>query len=105
MNARLPLIAAIVAELAVAAGAAHAQVADAAPTKVVRYDDLNIRSEQGRKALDRRMQVAAREVCSGADNMPTDLSTMMAQAQCIRHALIGARADLGARMTTQIASR
>ena len=104
MNARLPLIAAIVAELALAAGA-HAQVADETRSTIVRYDDLNIRSAQGRHVLDRRMQVAAREVCGGVDNGPVDLSTAMAQAQCIRHALLGARGDLDARMTTRIASR
>ena len=42
---------------------AHAESVDGAPSRVVRYDDLNIATPAGAEALYRRIKDAARDVC------------------------------------------
>jgi UrcA family protein len=55
------LVGCVLATTANAAGAVTPT--DGAPSVVVRYDDLNLSSEQGALALYRRLSAAARRVC------------------------------------------
>lgn len=53
-------------------GAAPAPARDSAPvpqSEVVRYADLNLATEAGRSALDRRISLAVREVCGSASDV------------------------------------
>ncbi len=45
---------------------AHASSQETIQSKIVRYGDLNLASEEGRVALDRRIRRAAKQVCSVA---------------------------------------
>jgi UrcA family protein len=56
-----------------------------APAITVKFDDLNIASPAGAKALYRRIQAAAVEVCPQADN--ADLHMVAIRGACIDHAI------------------
>lgn len=67
------------------AHAAHANGIDGPVSKTVAYGDLNLDSVSGAKALYRRIQTAAREVCSPLDNK--DLAFRAAWQSCYDHAI------------------
>jgi UrcA family protein len=56
-----------------------------APTITVKFDDLNIATRAGAKALYRRIQAAAVEVCPEWDN--SDLHMVAIQRACVDHAI------------------
>jgi len=64
---------------------AHADSIDGAPTKTVAYGDLNLDSPSGAKALYRRIQTAARAVCSPLEGK--DLAFLAAWQSCYDHAI------------------
>ena len=67
---------------------AHAQDRDNAPTKIVRYADLNLNTQQGIDTLYQRLQSASRSVCSQFKSR--DLSMRKHWQDCYRQALSGA---------------
>ncbi len=75
---------------------AHPALADA-PTADVRYGDLDLSTREGRATLDRRIDAAARNLCSvGASR---DLRQAMASQRCYRVALDSTRTQLAAAIT------
>jgi UrcA family protein len=72
--------------LATSAHAAGAETpANEAPSVAVRYDDLDLASEQGALALYRRLEAAARRVCPLEDTR--DLGGFMRSRACQSEAL------------------
>jgi UrcA family protein len=71
---------ALFAASAVTTTALAASPADSSPTVRVRYDDLNLSSEQGNQVLYRRIVKAAEEVCPGTH--ARDLDTRAAAERC-----------------------
>lgn len=63
-----------------------------APTRAVRFDDLNLASAQGRAALDRRVQAAIADVCG--DPGAQDLQLVTMQKACQRKARAAADAQV-----------
>jgi UrcA family protein len=67
----------------------HTEIVPAAtPTVVVRYEDLNLASEDGVRALYQRIVVAARLICEKPDNR--DLPGMSSTRDCRRDAVMRA---------------
>jgi UrcA family protein len=60
----------------------------------VAHDDLNLRSEAGRAALDRRIERAARSVCGTALNVELDIAANI--ADCRADVLASARRQVDA---------
>lgn len=99
---RSPLVATLSASVALAglsfAGAASA-AASAAPATVdvarvvVQYGDLDLDTERGAAALQRRLVAAAREVCGSPD--PRDLSRSRQARECMDAAMARAIDDVG----------
>ena len=58
--------------------------ADTVRTVTVGYSDLNVHSASGRATLDRRVQNAARSVCTSADTGP---AARIEEGRCVRNAL------------------
>lgn len=77
---------AAIAVLSTSATQAQGQV----PARHVRTADLNLASDQGVKALDRRISAAARAVCDSPDN--AELSARIARRACIASARLSAQA-------------
>ena len=50
----------------------------------VRYGDLNLHSQEGRRELDRRVNAAVREICQ--DFGTRDLAEFMAVRRCVKEA-------------------
>lgn len=63
-----------------------------APTRVVRFDDLNLASAQGRAVFDRRVQAAIVDVCG--DPGSQDLQLSIIQKTCQRKARAAADAQM-----------
>jgi UrcA family protein len=61
---------------------------------IVRTADLDLSSDKGRRQLDQRLVVAAREVCGTASDV--DLAGQNAARQCRVNVLADARAKSGA---------
>ena len=61
-------------------------------TVTVSVADLDLRHAAGRAVLDRRVAIAAREVCVSAD---TGLAARAVQARCVRAAIAGAKPVVG----------
>ena len=108
MTAHLTLIpAAIVACTAFVTAApaqAQAQPDDGARSMVIRYDDLNLRSDAGRTAVRRRIAAAAHEVC----DMPgksADLSIQSLELACIRETIARAQVSFDRQSNLRVASR
>jgi UrcA family protein len=78
------------AALALLPSAAPAATASAAPAVHVSYADLNLHSDAGIRALDRRLAQAARAVCADGS---TDLSRQLAARRCIADTLAAATAE------------
>jgi UrcA family protein len=71
---------------------------DEAPTRLVRYGDLDLTSVDGVVTLYRRIRGAARDVCS-----PLAASDLLAEAfarSCEEHAIAGAVADVNTPLLT-----
>jgi UrcA family protein len=83
------------AVLALVAGAAAAQEPVEIRSAVVSYADLDLRSEGGRKALDRRVKQAVDRVCPKRPHI-TQLQMNKAYVACKDHAWDGARQQLAA---------
>jgi UrcA family protein len=64
--------------------AAHA-AADAAPTIVVRYGELNLESDSGSQALLRRLSAAAHRVCGHGNTR--ELRLIVIEQNCFREAV------------------
>lgn len=99
---RFPLVATLSASLALAglsfAGAASAAGARAPATVdvarvVVPYGDLDLETERGAAALQRRLVAAARQVCGSPD--PRDLSRHQKARDCMDAAMARAVDDVG----------
>ncbi len=73
-------------------GATAPANAEPVRTATVHYADLDLANSAGRATLDRRLLSAARSVCTSSDSGP---DAAIAEAQCIHHALVAARAKLG----------
>lgn len=85
---------ALVTSLAIKAAPAFAEPAgDDTATSVVRTADLDLSSERGRRALDRRLVVAAHAVCD--DPSAVDLKAANAEWQCRDQVLAAARSRAG----------
>jgi UrcA family protein len=79
--------------IALAAMTMIASVPAAAEEPVVRYNDLNLASPSGQKALDRRIDAAARSYC-GIDDQQTGSRIKRNGAQCFREARAAAREQM-----------
>lgn len=62
------------------------------PTAQVRYDDLNLGTASGRRALDSRIRDAANRLCEDPD--VRDLGRMMLGDACFRRAVESARLQI-----------
>jgi len=71
-----------------------------APTKAVRFDDLDISKAAGAKALYRRIQAAAKEVCPLY--MSSDLHLVAVQRACIEQAIDNAVRSVNAVALTEL---
>jgi UrcA family protein len=80
------------AAFAVTTTAIAASPTDPAPTVRVRYDDLNLSSEQGAHALYRRIVKAAQEVCPDASSR--ELNVRAAGERCEAAAVAKAVSDV-----------
>jgi UrcA family protein len=80
--------AATVCALTAPARAAESDV----PTKTVKFQDLDISKPAGAKALYRRIQAAAREVCTTDTLM--DVHQLGSEQTCIQHAIDKAVKDV-----------
>jgi UrcA family protein len=70
---------------------APAAAAPVARTTTVAYDDLNLASASGRKALDSRINRAAHNVCFNGGN---DVASLVAADRCIEAAKADAKARI-----------
>jgi UrcA family protein len=75
-----------------AAGGAQAAEPPQILTKIVRYGDLNLDSEQGAKVLYGRLRSAARQVCAPLDNV--DLGIQRQWNDCFSKAVGNAVAQV-----------
>jgi UrcA family protein len=66
--------------------------ASQSPTVRVRYDDLNLSTDQGAAELYKRISRAAREVCP--DRFSRDLAIVAASAKCEANAIAQAVRDV-----------
>ena len=86
MIALLMIPALLVAESALAAAPV-----DEAPSKTVRYHDLNLNSPEGVANLYERIHAAALDVCKSAEGpWRQDLESWTAWDWCVNHAVAGA---------------
>ena len=67
----------------------------AAEDFTVKYNDLNLKSEQGRKALERRIDKAAREYCGVGELQTGSRIVASSTRQCYEEARNAAREQLG----------
>ncbi|MEO0872674.1 MAG: UrcA family protein, partial [Pseudomonadota bacterium] len=68
--------------LGLAAAAPATAQAQGEPVIAVPYADLNLNSEEGRAALDRRLTQAARKVCGGKPDL-RQLTAMAKYRECL----------------------
>jgi UrcA family protein len=85
-----------------AVGSVHAAGADA-PTRTVRYSDLNLSTEQGAIVLYQRIVAAATRVCA-ADNM-IDLDAMATARVCREEVIAKAVRDVNSPMLVSLYAR
>jgi UrcA family protein len=71
----------------------HSPAASDVPRVAVRYGDLNMDSVDGQRALQRRIERAARKVCP--DSGAQDLRARVAAQQCQRQAIAEAMRVVG----------
>jgi UrcA family protein len=82
---------------------ALAEAAPAQNVSVVRTADLDLSTNAGRNALDRRLVIAAGEVCDTASD--SDLARKNHARQCRKDVLAEARAKTGAIVAGRAAER
>ena len=82
---------ALCAGLCLVAATAPAAAAEVRTT-TVHYADLDVHSAQGRAVLDRRVEGAARSVCTSADS---GLAARIEEGRCVRHAIATAKPVVG----------
>ena len=81
MTSKLSIAAIAAAGFSLALSApASAQQADQTRVAAVRYSDLDLASDQGQHALQRRIELAAREVC-GVDELATGTRIVSSSAR------------------------
>jgi UrcA family protein len=80
--------------------AAHANGIDGPVSKTVAYGDLNLDSVSGAKVLYRRIQTAAREVCSPLDSK--GLAFRAAWQSCYDHAIDAAVDSVNSSAVAQV---
>ena len=91
---KLVLFAALVTAAAGNAFAGSASPYSTEPLSVrVRYDDLDLSTQQGSKALYERISVAARKVCAPPDDI-RQLKAMSLSLQCMANAIDKAVSDV-----------
>jgi UrcA family protein len=66
--------------------------AETVRTTTVSYADLNVHTAQGRATLDRRIEAAARSVCTSAAAGP---AAQIEESRCVKHAVAAARPVAG----------
>jgi len=87
MNTHRRLTATIAATLGLALVAAPAFAAPANTAKVsVKYDDLDLTTAKGQKQLDRRIDAAARQICSQGEISTGSRLPSSAMNACMRSA-------------------
>ena len=75
-----------------ASGLNRAQAAESdLPTKRVSYGDLNLRAPEGRATLERRIKVAARQVCGVESERPMIVAR---RKSCVRQSAANALAEV-----------
>lgn len=85
---------ALVTSLAIKAAPAFAETTSGdTATSIVRTSDLDLSSELGQRTLDRRLVVAAHQVCD--DPSAVDLKAANAESQCRDQVLSAARVRAG----------
>jgi UrcA family protein len=96
-----------IAAAAVAFGAAPAPARDSAPVpaqiRIVRYADLDLATQAGRSALDRRLAFAVREVCGSASD--ADLHGKNVVRRCLAQTARAASARRDAALASTAAAR
>ena len=82
---------ALVTFAAVQPASATNRSSDEVMTRIVKFGDLNINSEEGAKSLLRRIRTASRYVCTGGDGQWSgSLNSSRAYRTCVRQAQDGA---------------
>jgi len=96
MNQALKIIigSALVTAAVIKAVPAFAETSPAQNVSIVRTADLDLSGDKGRRQLDQRLVVAAREVCGNPSD--ADLAGKNAARQCRANVLADARAKSGA---------
>jgi UrcA family protein len=97
---RIACIVLAAAPIAMVAGGAQAQQADAPAHMTVSYADLNLNSDAGIAVLYRRLRHAARQVCGDWDT--TSLSRGLEAMACINKAMSQAVAQVNSPMLTSL---
>jgi UrcA family protein len=77
-----------------------AEASDFAPKQAVTYKDLNLHSNAGVKALYKRIEGAADQVCGNVDSR--DLRAVSAKKACVDHAISSAVAAVNSPMLTMV---
>jgi UrcA family protein len=94
LNSTASLLAAVLFGLMGAASGGRALATEQQPlTKIVRYGDLNLDSDQGAQALYARLRGAANQVCSPLKSI--EMSRQHAWQQCFDNAIGTAVAEVG----------
>ena len=104
LHPRLITILAAAVTVTLMAPSAHASATDDTRTITVRYEDLNIATDAGAKALYRRISAAARAVCSTAASVSPRLDSFERQ-QCIERSMRDAVAAVGSPVLTAWVAR
>jgi len=95
-NAKNVLVVLAAMSAAVLVGVGHAAEV---PARTVTYQDLNLNSEAGAKALYQRIQAAARQVCGNVEIR--DLPGVRAHEACVDKAVSDAVASVNSQRLTQ----
>jgi UrcA family protein len=95
----------IIAAIVVSA-ASPVVAAETSPTvqTAISYSDLNLASDAGRKALDQRIRIAARQVC-GKPSLQDGLRARLDANRCQAEAISATRAKIAMAAQSQVALR
>jgi UrcA family protein len=91
---RLAVLAAVAALASPALLPGAAQAAEPTPSRIVQYGDLNLSTPAGQRALQQRIQGAARQVCAPLDGQ--SLREQRGWRDCMAQAIGGAQAAVSA---------
>jgi UrcA family protein len=102
LNSTAAMLAAGLFAVICAAGGSQALAADASQplTKIVKYGDLNLDSEQGAKVLYARLSGAAKEVCSPLES--AELSVRHLWQSCFDNAMADAVGQIDKTMVSAL---